>query len=117
MKSKPKFATIFTALLILVAAGCATTKVDWNARVGTFTFDQAVAELGPPDKQAKLTDGQTVAEWVTRHYTGGGVAIGTGFGYGPGSVGYVQNVGPNTYESSLRLTFTTNNVLAKWKKN
>jgi hypothetical protein len=117
MKTNLKFSSWFAAVLVLVAVGCATTKIDWNARIGTYTFDQAVAELGPPDKQAKLTDGQTVVEWVTRHYANGGVAVGTGFGYGPGSVGYVQNVGPNTYETSLRLTFNTNNVLVKWAKN
>src|SRR5450756_2038230 len=116
MKTNLKFSGLLAALLVLVAVGCATTKVDWNARVGTYTYDQAVAELGPPDKQAKLTDGKTVAEWVTRHYTGSSVAIGSGFGYGYGGVGYVQSVGPNAYETSLRLIFTTNNVLEKWKK-
>ena len=112
-----KLSALFAALLVLVAVGCATAHVDWNARIGTYTYDQAIAELGPPDKQAKLTDGERVAEWVTRHYTGSTVAVGSGFGYGYGGVGYVQNVGPSTYETSLRLTFNTNNVLEKWKKN
>lgn len=117
MKINLKLSALFAALLVLVAVGCATTKVDWNARIGIFTYDQAVAELGPPDKQAKLSDGKMVAEWVTRHYAGSSVAVGTGFGYGAGGVGYVQSVGPNTYETSLRLTFTTNNILDKWSKN
>ena len=117
MKTNFRFTALFTALLVLVAAGCATTKIDWNARIGTFTYDQAVGELGPPDKHATLSDGKTVVEWVTRHYTGSSVSVGSGFGYGAGGVGYVQNVGPNTYETSLRLTFTTNNVLEKWNKN
>jgi hypothetical protein len=115
MKLKLKLGALFAALLVLVVAGCATTKVDWNARIGVFTYDQAVAELGPPDKHATLSDGKTVAEWVTRHYANSTVAVGTGFGYG--GVGYMQSVGPNTYETSLRLTFTTNNVLDKWSKN
>lgn len=117
MKMNVKLGGLFVAMLVLVAVGCATNRMDWNARIGTFTYDQAIAELGPPDKQAKLTDGQTVAEWVTRHYASSNVAVGTGFYGGPGSVGYVQTVGPNTYETSLRLTFTTNNVLVRWKKN
>src|SRR5882672_8448767 len=119
MKTNLKLSVWLAALLVLVVAGCATTKVDWNARIGTFTYDQAVGELGPPDKHATLSDGKTVAEWVTRHYAGSSVSVGSGFGYGygAGGVGYVQNVGPNTYETSLRLTFTTNNVLAKWNKN
>jgi hypothetical protein len=116
MKSNFNLSAVLAALLLIV--GCATTKhVDWNARIGNFTFDQAVTELGPPDKQAKLSDGQSVAEWVTRHYNGGSVAVSGGMGYGYGGGGYVQSFGPNTYETSLRLTFTTNNVLAAWKKN
>src|ERR1700743_1669516 len=117
MKTNLKLGAMLAALLLVVVAGCATARVDWNARIGTFTFAQAVSELGPPDKQAKLSDGDTVAEWVTRHYANNSVLVGSGFGYGPGGVGYVQNIGQNTYESSLRLTFTTNNVLAGWKKN
>ena len=108
---------ILSLLAAIFIAGCATHSVDWNARVGVFTFDQAVTELGPPDKQAKLSSGQTVAEWISRYNTGSSVTVGTGFYGYPGGVGYVQSIGPNTYESKLRLTFATNNVLAKWSKN
>jgi len=103
------------AALFLVA-GCATNRIDWNARIGHYTFDQAVTELGPPDKQARLSDGRDVAEWVTRHYLNNTVAVGTGFYGYPGGVGYVQNVGPSTFETKLRLTFGTNNVLTAWSK-
>ena len=37
--------TLF-ALLLLVLSGCATTKIDWNSRVGNYTYDNAIAELG-----------------------------------------------------------------------
>ncbi len=115
LKSLLNFHLCVCAAIIL--AGCATQHVDWNTRIGTFTFDQAVTELGPPDKQAKLSSGQTVAEWISRYNTGSSVTVGTGFYGYPGGVGYVQSIGPNTYESKLRLTFATNNVLAKWSKN
>ena len=46
------------ALVLLV--GCATNRVDWNARVGNYTYQQAVLDMGPPDRQAKLEDGTTV---------------------------------------------------------
>ena len=33
----------------VLLAGCATTKlVDWNSRIGAYTFDQAITELRPP---------------------------------------------------------------------
>ena len=54
-------------LAALVLAGCVTQKIDWPARVGNYTYDQAIMELGPPDKSTKLTDGTVVADWLTHH--------------------------------------------------
>lgn len=54
------------AALAVFLTGCATQKIDWNARAGNYTLDQAIVEFGPPDKQAKLQDGTNVAEWLTR---------------------------------------------------
>jgi hypothetical protein len=107
--------TVFLLAAALVA-GCATHRVDWNVRVGNYTFDQAVTELGPPDKQAKLSNGKLVAEWISRYSNGTTMAVGTGFYGSPGGVGIVQTT-PNYYESKLRLTFNTNNVLLSWSKN
>ena len=109
-------AKILWLAAVLFIAGCASNRVDWNARVGIFTFDQAVTELGPPDKQAKLTDGTTVAEWVSRYSTGGSVGVGTGFYGGPASVGIMQST-PVYHESKLRLTFGTNYILTAWSRN
>src|ERR1043166_8539424 len=64
----------FVLLIFLVwSAGCATTpKIDWNSRIGSYTYDQAVLEFGPPDRAATLTDGTRVVEWITaRGYTSG----------------------------------------------
>lgn len=100
----------------LVLAGCAT-QIDWNKRVGAYTYDQAVIQLGPPDKQAQLSTGEKVAEWVTRYNNGTSTAIGTGFWGYPGSIGFIQTTGPTYYESKLRLVFSTNNVLESWSKD
>jgi hypothetical protein len=108
-------------LLALVAAlvftGCATgPKIDWTVRIGHYTYDQAVLELGPPDKVAKLDNGIVVANWITRHgysyTTGGGVA----YGAYPGTVivpSYTQGYSPTYY---LRLTFGADGKLTEWKK-
>jgi len=104
-------------LVALVALiGCATNKIDWNARMGTYTYDDAVVELGPPDKQEKLTDGTIVAEWLTQRgrtaYVGGGGY----YGY-PGTRGYY---GPSYIQGApdyfIRLTFAPDGKLASWKK-
>jgi hypothetical protein len=45
-----------------------------------------LVELGPPDKQAKLSDGKTVAEWITRRSGGSGLSVSIRFfGGGVGS--------------------------------
>jgi hypothetical protein len=98
--------------------GCKTTPpVDWNSRIGNYAFDQAVVELGPPDRQAKLSDGKTVAEWITHYYNSSGFSVGTGFFNGPAGVGVAQSVGSSGYDKILTLTFDPGNKLVSWSKN
>jgi hypothetical protein len=103
--------------LLVLAGGCATQRVDWNARVGLYTYDQAIAELGPPDKTAKLTDGSTVAEWLVRRVRGDSqVLLVGGYGYfhrGFFAPSYIVS-GPD-YERYLRLTFDPEGRLTAWK--
>ena len=103
--------------LMLLVAGCAT-RVDWSARVGHYSYDQAIIELGPPNKSAKLTDGTEVADWLTQRgqtiitpggpvyypYRGGWV--------GPGAPNLVAINTPNYY---LRLIFDPSGQLKSWK--
>ena len=104
-------------LLAAVLTGCATKNIDWASRVGAYTFDQVVVEIGPPDKQAKLTDGMLDAEWLTRrgyhqvYATGGyyGSPYG-GWGFPPA---YVDTSAPDYF---LRLTFGPDGRLQAWKK-
>jgi hypothetical protein len=108
---------VVALLLAGLLAGCATHKIDWAARVGHFTFDQAVLEYGPPDKQAKLTDGTLVAEWITRRgYPQTYIAYGYGYPpwfYGPVYPAYMETYSP---EYSLRLIFDPDGQLRAWKK-
>jgi hypothetical protein len=109
--------TLLAAGLVLVA-GCATKPIDWSARVGHYTFDQTVLELGPPDKQQPLKDGTLVAEWLTRRgyhqvYSVGGYYGAPGYHGGYYSPTFV---GTRTPDSFLRLTFNPDGQLAAWKK-
>ena len=118
MKTHSLIAVAIAAFVVtLFAAGCATKpKTDWNARVGNYTFDQAVIELGPPDRQSTLSDGRKVAEWVTGHSGGSGMSVGFGsFGSHTG-VGVSQSVGSGGYEKVLRLTFGTDGKLLEWTR-
>jgi len=108
----------FLAGALLLGTGCKTTpKVDWDNRVGTYTFDQAVAELGPPDKSAKLSDGKTVTEWVTGHQSSSGLSIGTGVFGSHGGVSVGQSVGSGGGVRVLRLVFDAENKLVSWARN
>jgi hypothetical protein len=107
---------IATTLTVILLAGCIGPKIDWAARTGNYTFDQAVMEYGPPDKSAKLTDGTTVAEWLTRR--GQVIVTPQPFITSPG--GYLGPVPMynQTYMPAifLRLTFDANGKLKDEKK-
>lgn len=108
----------FPALLVLFLASCATTpKIDWSSRVANYTYDQAVMELGPPDKFAKLADETVVAEWLTRrgyaiHYPPPVIYADPWRFYGPIYPGYYDTYSPNYY---LRLIFGPDGRLRSWK--
>ena len=102
-------------------AGCTTKpRVDWNSRVGSFTFDQAVRELGPPDKSAKLTDGTMVTEWLTaRGYAEPYLHLHSGVGLYrnyPTQVWVDDYNLPPTPSFYLRLTFGPDAKLSAWKR-
>ena len=113
---------ILLAVLVfsgLVLSACKSTpKPDWNSRIGNYTYDQAVTELGPPDKSANLTDGKIVAEWVERRRSGG-FSVGFGVGsYGShGGVGVGQSIGVGPGDKVLRLVFGPDNRLVSWSKD
>jgi len=116
MKTNRLLAGLLGLVVTLFIAGCVTQRIDWNGRVGAYTYDQAVKDFGPPDKQARLTDGQIVAEWITRYSNGSTTIVSPGFYGYPGGGGIIQTT-PDYYESKLRLIFTTNYVLTAWSKH
>ncbi len=108
--------------LVLLGMGCASNKVDWNSRIGLYTYDQAVVEMGPPDKSATLSDGTVVAEWMTRRGTPGGYSdvYAGGMGLYPYWRGYYY---PPTYfydaptpSYYLRLIFSPDRRLTEWRR-
>jgi hypothetical protein len=108
--------------IAFIVAGCATgPRIDWNARIGTYTYDQAILELGPPDKEARLTDGTRVAEWLTFRGRGGGYMSGFAgpvfyrpyYFYGPPPFYYAEPPSPDRF---LRLTFSPDGRLFDWNR-
>lgn len=103
------------SLLFILFLGCATARVDWQSRVGIYTYDQTVLELGPPDKVATLSDGTKVGEWIMyRGYPRGGyTTFGGGYYFGgPMIYHYTEPPMPDRF---LRLTFGPDDVLQQWR--
>jgi hypothetical protein len=109
---------LLLAMLLLLNPGCASKpKVDWNQRVGTtYTYDDAVRELGPPAASTQLQDGTTVAEWFLKY----GAQMSFGFGSsmygGAGGVGVGQSISTPPTAHFLRLVFGSDGRLQHWEK-
>ena len=119
--------------LALVWSGCASSqssgepkpaKLDprtapWNDYVGTYTYDQAMQDLGKPAVVGEDATGRT-AEWVLRRSP----RMSFGFGVGGGSVGPHTGVGvgagssisPPPHGENLRLKFDPDGKLKEWTK-
>ena len=105
-------------LVALALAGCVTApKIDWPARIGNYTYDQAVTEFGPPDKSAKLSNGTIVADWLTRRAQTISAPepylLPPGCYFGPLTPMYSETYVPARY---LRLTFGPDGKLKAWKE-
>jgi hypothetical protein len=125
---------LWPALLACLLAGCATgPKIDWSSRVGNYTYDQSVRELGAPDKSSKMDNGVMVAEWQMRsdapatmksggdRYAGelNGMAIDTALGWPEfGRVPETVAIYPPGQDEGrwLRLVFAPDGQLQSWKR-
>ena len=121
MKNLLRFSCLLGVLALLLVAGfltgCASKpKVDWDSRIGNFTYDQAVAELGPPEKSIRTSDAQTVAEWFVKHSPSVSFGFGTGFYSGGSGVSMGQSMGTPPSSLYLRLTFDADGELIRWER-
>lgn len=101
--------------MLLVLAGCATAKVDWDQRVGHFTYDQAVAELGTPDNVEMLKDGGITADWHTHRGVVRKVEERRQTPLAPDAAGWGAPVSDKGGRA-LRLTFDRAKILRAWTR-
>jgi hypothetical protein len=120
MKLRPAMklsSPVILALAVAFLAGCATAPpVDWNTRIGNYTYAQTVTELGPPDRQARLNDGKLVCKWFTQPPAGPRLNSGMS-NYGNNGFSGGQTPGSVYNDQMLQLTFGTNSTLTAWSKN
>jgi len=120
-----KLAWLSLILLALLPVSCASgprgniKNIDWGSRIGTYTYEQALAELGQPDVISESSEGK-IAEWVLRRSPGVtfGVGLGTGsYGHHTGTgIGVGTSVSPPPSGEYLRLRFDKDGKLAQWTK-
>ncbi len=92
--------------VLLLFAGCATAgKTDWPGRLGNYTYDNAVKELGPPDKTETLSDGGRVADWFFMRRGGMTVSLGLASFGSNSAAGTGTTLGTVGGRPTLRLTF------------
>src|SRR5512136_2503634 len=81
-------------VIVLLAGGCVSgTRVpvrgiDWGSRIGTYTFQDALSELGEPTAMGESREGK-FAEWVLQQNPG----VSFGFGFGGGIYGHHSSSG------------------------
>ena len=120
-----KFTWLSLIVLIFLAGSCASgTKatvkdIDWGSRIGTYTYEEALAELGEPDVISESSEGKT-AEWVLRRSPN--VSFGLGFGSGSfgrhtsTGVGVGTSVSPPPSGEYLQLRFDKDGKLTEWTR-
>ncbi len=80
--------------LVLLTGSCASgpkadiKDIDWRSRIGTYTYEEALAELGEPDVISETGEGR-IAEWVLRRSP----MISFGFGFGGAGYGHHSSSG------------------------
>ena len=100
--------------LVLLTGSCASDPkanlkdIDWGSRIGTYTYEEALAELGEPNIMSETNEGR-IAEWMLRRSPM--VSFGVGIG-GPG-VGVGTSVSPPPSGEYLHLRFDKDGKLAE----
>ena len=102
----------------LIGVGCqALRQVDWDQRVGQFSYEQAVVELGRPAGEAKLAGGLRRVEWITNSGVSGGRSL-VGVGYRRSTLGVLPLEPTEIHrlrDRYLRLSFDKTGQLVAWE--
>jgi len=101
----------------LAVVGCESkpnAQTSWSARVGTYTYSQALIDLGPPTTTTKLADGSTVARWAQSGHPTDNTFTFTSTAAAAASTNAPP--APEPGKRYLSLTFDANNVLSAWEK-
>ena len=111
--AKVSLLAVLSFAMVLIS-GCATAPpVDWNSRVGHYTYAQAINELGPRIGKpiSAMAEGSQMVHPGRWHDRYAQYYMNNGFDVGP------NNNPGGLSDRYLQLTFDTNGVLSAWSKN
>ena len=108
---------VILALTVTFLTGCTTLPpIDWNSRVGHYTYNQALSDFGQPNRQARLSDGKVQSSWFIQPPVNPRINTGMSY-YGSAGFSTGQTPGGGYNNQMLQLTFDTNGTLIAWSKN
>lgn len=105
-------------LLALLLTSCSTTpSVNWNDRVGTYTWDEALTELGTPTTVTELKGGVKSAEWIKTRGLQGPTTKPLPAYTRTEIITPGENPGWTAPDKVLRLLFAPDGKLIDWNRN
>lgn len=125
-----KTAVVGLMVLVVLITGCASApkprlskgeiqKIDWSKRIGSYTWTEAVTDLGRPAVTGEETDGK-YAEWILSRSPRMSLGVGVGGGSigrsGGVGVGVGSSVSPPPGGENLRLKFDKDEKLKEWRR-
>ena len=109
-----KLSWLSLIVLALLAGACVSgpkaniKDIDWGKRIGTYTYEEALAELGEPNVLTETNEG-AIAEWMLRRSP----TVSFSFGVGGPGVGVGTSVSPPPSGEYLRLRFDKDGKLTE----
>ena len=109
-----KLSWLSLIVLVLLTGSCASgpkaniKDIDWGKRIGTYTYEEALAELGEPNVISETNEG-TIAEWMLRQSP----MVSFGVGFGDPGAGVGTSVLPPPSGEYLRLRFDKDGKLTE----
>jgi len=108
---------LFCVCLPLLLAACAsTTTQSWDHRIGSCTYEQAVAELGEPIGDLKRNDGTREVTWLVEWGShGAGFSRAGDPAYRASAAPPLQSEFPARPDRYLHLYFGPDGQLKSWE--
>ena len=105
-------------LAIVVLVACSTpSAVNWDKQVGVYTWEEALADLGPPDEVTDDAGGVKRAVWSKQRTVGITPAADSPSYYRGETVNPSQTYGSTAPAKVLQLSFTPDGKLFDWQRN